>query len=374
MPEFGFIGRSNVGKSSLINMLTGWSKLAKTSGEPGKTRTINHFLINENWYLVDLPGYGYAKVPVKMREKWVNTSREYILKRENLACLFVLIDSRHKPQKSDLEFMEFLGVNQVPFVRVFTKSDKLRKRELDNSIETLNSFRLSDDRRYRPVLDMDSVPESYRKAGFGGVDRYRDLTGYMNSDLLISYKSKIDEIKSRATIQQESFKTIAERSGEWKREIDHFPGISPVSVEFRLGDGLKWRTVHPVLGTSRPHNGQDFEVPYGTDVYATGDGSVIESGWNSGGFGNCIVIDHGYGFQTVYGHLSEIKVVKGQNVKRGDLIGISGSSGLSSGPHLHYQVEKLGEHKNPVNFFNDDVNTDEYYEMIQAFESKSKLR
>jgi murein DD-endopeptidase MepM/ murein hydrolase activator NlpD len=247
-------------------------------------------------------------------------------------------------------------------------------RELDNSIETLNSFRLSDDRRYRPVLDMDSVPESYRKAGFGGVDRYRDLTGYMNSDLLISYKSKIDEIKSRATIQQESFKTIAERSGEWKREIDHFPGISPVSVEFRLGDGLKWRTVHPVLGTSRPHNGQDFEVPYGTDVYATGDGSVIESGWNSGGFGNCIVIDHGYGFQTVYGHLSEIKVVKGQNVKRGDLIGISGSSGLSSGPHLHYQVEKLGEHKNPVNFFNDDVNTDEYYEMIQAFESKSKLR
>lgn len=134
MPEFGFIGRSNVGKSSLINMLTGWSKLAKTSGEPGKTRTINHFLINDNWYLVDLPGYGYARVPVKMREKWVDASREYILKRKNLVCLFVLIDSRHKPQKSDLEFMEFLGVNQVPFARVFTKSDKIRKRELDKSI------------------------------------------------------------------------------------------------------------------------------------------------------------------------------------------------------------------------------------------------
>jgi murein DD-endopeptidase MepM/ murein hydrolase activator NlpD len=247
-------------------------------------------------------------------------------------------------------------------------------RELNNSLETLNSLRLSDDKRYRPVLDMDTVPESYRKAGFGGVDRYKDLAGYLNSELLISSKSKIDEIKSRAAVQKESFKTIAERSVEWKRELDHLPCISPVSVEFRLGDGLKWRTVHPVLGTSRPHNGQDFEVPYGTDVYATGDGSVIESGWNSGGFGNCIVIDHGYGFQTVYGHLSEIKVVKGQNVKRGDLIGISGSTGLSSGPHLHYQVEKLGEHKNPVNFFNDDVNTEEYYEMIQAFESKSKLR
>lgn len=245
-------------------------------------------------------------------------------------------------------------------------------RELDNSIESLNSFRLSDDKRYRPILDMDSIPETFRKAGSGGIDRYSELTGYLNSELLISYKSKLDLIKNMATIQQESFKTISERSVEWRREIDHFPGISPVSVKFRLGDGLKWRTVHPVLGTARMHNGQDFEVPYGTDVYATGDGKVTESGWNSGGFGNCIVIDHGYGFQTVYGHLSNIKVVAGQNVKRGDLIGISGSSGTSSGPHLHYQVEQFGKHKNPVNFFNNDVSVEEYRDMIQAFGSKSK--
>jgi len=247
-------------------------------------------------------------------------------------------------------------------------------RELDNSIASLNSLRLSDDRRYRPILDMDSVPESYRKAGYGGVDRYNDLKGYMNSDLLVEFKSKIDEIKVRAEVQKESFNSIAEMSAEWKREMDHMPAISPVSVEFRLGDKFGFRAIHPVLGTPRPHYGQDFEVPYGTRVYATGDGSVVESGWNSGGFGNCIVIDHGYGLQSVYGHLSDIKVVNGQNVKRGDLIGISGSSGLSSGPHLHYQVEKLGEHKNPINFFNNDVNSDEYTEMIQAFESKSKLR
>ena len=247
-------------------------------------------------------------------------------------------------------------------------------RELDNSIASLNSFRLSDDKRYRPILAMDSVPESYRKAGFGGVDRYRDLISYINSDILIAYKSKIDEIKRMATVQNESFKTIAERSVEWKREIDHFPGISPVSVKFRLGDGYKFRAIHPVLGTARMHNGQDFEVPYGTEVYATGDGSVIESGWNTGGFGNCIVIDHGYGFQTVYGHLSDIKVTRGQNVKRGDLIGISGSTGLSSGPHLHYQIEQFGTHRNPVNFFNNDVSPEEYNDMIQAFESKTKLR
>jgi GTP-binding protein len=134
MPEFGFIGRSNVGKSSLINLLTGNSHLAKISGNPGKTRTINHFLINGNWYLVDLPGYGFAKVPVRMREKWTKSVEEYILKRENLICLFVLLDSRHKPQKSDLLFMEFLGKNQIPFARVFTKTDKLSSKELDKSI------------------------------------------------------------------------------------------------------------------------------------------------------------------------------------------------------------------------------------------------
>jgi len=138
-PEFGFIGRSNVGKSSLINMLTGWSKLAKTSVQPGKTRTINHFIVNDSWYLVDLPGYGYAKVPVKLREKWVRATEEYILKRENLVSLFVLLDTRHKPQRSDLEFMEFLGVNNVPFARIFTKSDKLAASAVEDSVNNYNS-------------------------------------------------------------------------------------------------------------------------------------------------------------------------------------------------------------------------------------------
>lgn len=133
-PEFGFIGRSNVGKSSLINMLTGWSKLAKISVQPGKTRTINHFLINDSWYLVDLPGYGYAKVPVSLREKWVKETENYILKRDNLVCLFVLIDSRHKPQSSDMKFMELLGTKQIPFTRIFTKTDKLTKSALEKSI------------------------------------------------------------------------------------------------------------------------------------------------------------------------------------------------------------------------------------------------
>lgn len=138
-PEFGFIGRSNVGKSSLINMLTGWTKLAKISGEPGKTRNINHFLINDSWYLVDLPGYGYARVPANLREKWMRAARDYILKRESLVCLFVLLDARLKPQKSDMEFMEFLGINQLPFARVFTKTDKVSSAALDNAIKIHNA-------------------------------------------------------------------------------------------------------------------------------------------------------------------------------------------------------------------------------------------
>ncbi|MBP5474288.1 MAG: YihA family ribosome biogenesis GTP-binding protein [Bacteroidales bacterium] len=134
LPEFAFIGRSNVGKSSLINMITRFDKLAKTSGEPGKTQAINHFLINEQWYLVDLPGYGYAKVPQKLRDKWIASMRNYIIKRDNLVYVFVLLDSRLKPQQSDIEFMEFLGINQIPFVRVFTKIDKIGRDALTESI------------------------------------------------------------------------------------------------------------------------------------------------------------------------------------------------------------------------------------------------
>lgn len=134
-PEYAFIGRSNVGKSSLINKLTNKKSLAKTSGKPGKTRLINHFLINNEWYLVDLPGYGFAKVPINERKKWEQFLKRYILKRENLYCLFVLIDSRHEPQKADLDFMEWLGISEIPFSIIFTKTDKLKQDELGNNLK-----------------------------------------------------------------------------------------------------------------------------------------------------------------------------------------------------------------------------------------------
>jgi GTP-binding protein len=133
-PEFAFIGRSNVGKSSLINMLTNSRKLAKTSVTPGKTQTINHFLINNAWYLVDLPGYGYASVSKSTREGFGKMIEEFVLKRENLTCLFVLIDARLEPQANDLNFIQWAGGNDVPLALVFTKIDKLRRNELQKNI------------------------------------------------------------------------------------------------------------------------------------------------------------------------------------------------------------------------------------------------
>ncbi|WP_299284276.1 ribosome biogenesis GTP-binding protein YihA/YsxC [uncultured Mucilaginibacter sp.] len=134
-PEYAFIGRSNVGKSSLINMLTGKKGLAKTSQTPGKTQLINHFLINENWYLVDLPGYGYARISKSKKEEWNKYIRNYLEKRENLQCVFVLIDSRLEPQKIDLEFCAALGERGIPFVIAFTKADKQGKVKTDQNVD-----------------------------------------------------------------------------------------------------------------------------------------------------------------------------------------------------------------------------------------------
>lgn len=137
--EFAFIGRSNVGKSSLINMLTNRKSLAKTSSTPGKTQLINHFIINNEWYLVDLPGYGYARVSQKDRENWQKMIKNYLLHRENLLTVFVLIDSRHEPQKIDLEFINFLGENSVPLQIIFTKTDKQNNTKTQTNLKLLKN-------------------------------------------------------------------------------------------------------------------------------------------------------------------------------------------------------------------------------------------
>jgi len=163
LPEYAFIGRSNVGKSSLINMLTNKNKLAMTSSKPGKTQLINHFLINENWYIVDLPGYGYAVLGKKGREKLKTIIEGYILKRENLTCLFVLLDCRHEPQKIDLEFMQWLGENGVPFAIVFTKQDKISKKKLTENIEAYKQKLSEQWEEFPPIFATSSEKKSGRE-------------------------------------------------------------------------------------------------------------------------------------------------------------------------------------------------------------------
>lgn len=150
--EIAFIGRSNVGKSSLINMLCNNSKLAHTSSTPGKTQTINHFLINKSWYLVDLPGYGYAKVNKKMRNTFETFISSYILNRSNLDCLFILIDSRHEPRQIDLDFIRWCGEKEIPFAIVFTKCDKLKTNELENNIDIYQK---------RLLLEWEEIPPMF---------------------------------------------------------------------------------------------------------------------------------------------------------------------------------------------------------------------
>ncbi|HQI45795.1 MAG TPA: ribosome biogenesis GTP-binding protein YihA/YsxC [Bacteroidales bacterium] len=143
LPEYAFIGRSNVGKSSLINMITGEKKLAKTSSTPGKTQLINHFIINNTWYLADLPGYGYARLSKETREKFGDMIKGYLLKRENLLCTFILIDIRIEAQNIDLEFMEWMGLSQIPFVIVFTKKDKLKRTQINTHLEAYKKVLLT---------------------------------------------------------------------------------------------------------------------------------------------------------------------------------------------------------------------------------------
>lgn len=159
LPEYAFIGRSNVGKSSLINMLTDHKKLAKTSSTPGKTQLINHFLINKEWYLVDLPGYGYAKTSKQNRSKWSGFIKDYLETRSNLLYTFVLVDSRHEPQKIDLEFMAWLGGSGIPFVIVFTKTDKNSSQALDKNINNYKKEMLKEWEELPPMFLSSAVKQ-----------------------------------------------------------------------------------------------------------------------------------------------------------------------------------------------------------------------
>lgn len=315
-------------------------------------------------YFLDLSDLQYKKVTLHWTHKLIRVGLVFAASVAITVVYSAIFNSMFGSPKERVLYQQIEGLRL---------KYSMLERKMDNSARLLSDLQESDGNRYRPVLDMDSVPASMRQMGTGGTSRYEELEGFDNSSLMISCMRKVEDIRNKTNMQYESFNSIEGRKKEWEREMEHLPMISPVNVIYRLGDGVKFREKHPVLGTPQWHHGQDISTPYGTDVFATGSGRVIKAGWE-GGFGNCIVIDHGYGYQSTYGHLSSIRVSVGTDVKRGDLIGLTGSSGTSSGPHLHYQIDLFGKFKNPLYYFNNDLNESEYFEMIKNLTAHTKLR
>jgi murein DD-endopeptidase MepM/ murein hydrolase activator NlpD len=249
----------------------------------------------------------------------------------------------------------------------YAYSDK-KINELNNKIDNLKFLDIT---CYRPIFNMDTLT-NYTDFLYSKPDDYIELEGYNNSKIMIDLSQKVEKLNIKTFCEYKSYEDIYKESLNWKERLKHLPMISPVNTELRQGDGIKFRVVHPVLGIPMQHRGQDFAAPIGTEVHATGDGIIIYAGWNAGGFGNCIVINHGYGFVTIYGHLSKINIKNSDNIKRGDVIGLVGTTGISTGPHLHYQIDFYSQYKNPLDYFNNDLTGTEYDEMIKILNENYK--
>ena len=222
-----------------------------------------------------------------------------------------------------------------------------------------------DENIYRTHFEANSIPLAQRKAGFGGVNRYKNLEGFKNSDLIITSSKKIDQLMKEIEVQSRSLDEIEKLAIDKEDLLKAIPAIQPVQNKdlTRMASGYGMR-MHPILKYRKMHHGMDFTAKKGTPIYATGDGKIIKAGRGSG-FGNVIYIDHGFGYITKYAHMSKFNTKKGQKVKRGDIIGFVGNTGLSSGAHLHYEVHKNGQPINPVNFYHGDLSPEEYEIMLE---------
>lgn len=243
---------------------------------------------------------------------------------------------------------------------------ELMNREMDNVEKVLGHLQETDDNLYRTIFESEPIPSTYREGGIGGVNRYEELDGFTNTQLITETATRLDKIRKKIYIQSKSFDeliVLAREKGEMLRSI---PAIQPVSNKDlkRTASGFGLR-IHPIYKISKFHSGMDFTAPTGTDVFATGDGVVKTVKSQRRELGNHIIIDHGFGYQTVYAHLDAFNVKEGQKVKRGDLIGFVGNTGLSTAPHLHYEVLLNGRYVNPALYYFNDLTADEYDRMAE---------
>ncbi|MFL9839066.1 M23 family metallopeptidase [Flavobacterium sp. ST-75] len=270
-------------------------------------------------------------------------------------------------------FLAFVVLLNTPFFE--TPKDKLQAREIENlkvnyeiiskqmeeATAALEAIEDRDNNLYRAYFNTSAIPDEQRKAGFGGVNRYKELEGYNNSDLVINTTNKLDVLLKELAVQSKSLDEIAKLAKDKEQLLAAIPAIQPVKNEDlrHMASGFGYRS-DPFTKIRKFHAGMDFSAKTGTPIYATGDGVVQRADNRATGYGNHIVIKHGFGYETLYAHLSKYNVKVGQKVKRGDVIGFVGSTGRSEAPHLHYEVHKGGEVINPINFYYGNISAKEY--------------
>ena len=241
---------------------------------------------------------------------------------------------------------------------------------LDNKMSkievVLDDIQKRDDNIYRTIFEADPIPTSIRKQGFGGINRYKELEGFSNSKIIIETSSKIDQLTKQLYLQSKSFDEIIDLTKDKLSMLASIPAIQPVSNKNlkRMASGYGYR-IHPIYKTRKLHTGMDFSAKIGTEIYATGNGKISKVRRSKKGYGNYVEINHEYGYKTLYAHMSKSIVKKGQKVKRGEVIGYVGNTGTSVAPHLHYEVHKNGKKIDPVNFYYNDLSTEEYSKMLE---------
>ncbi len=237
----------------------------------------------------------------------------------------------------------------------------------------VSDLRERDDNIYRVILESEPIPSTVREAGYGGADRYARLEGYKNAQIIKNTTRKLDLITSQLYVQSKSFDEVFSLAKRKEDLVASIPAIQPVSNKDlrRIGSYFGYRT-DPFYKVTKFHEGIDFTAPVGTEIYATGDGVVKTIEYSRRGYGNMIIISHGFGYETAYAHLSKVNIKPGQKVQRGQVIGFVGNTGKSTAPHLHYEVRKNGNPIDPINFFFNDITPEEYALMIEQSERPSQ--
>jgi murein DD-endopeptidase MepM/ murein hydrolase activator NlpD len=243
---------------------------------------------------------------------------------------------------------------------------EIMDKKLQQIQTVLDDIQQRDENVYRVIYQANSIPNSVRRAGFGGINRYKHLENLDNAELVINTAEKLDVIMKQLYVQSKSFDEIVDLTLRKEEMLRCTPAIQPISNKDlrRTASGYGWR-IDPIYKVKKFHEGMDFSAPIGTEVYATGDGVVKRVIRSQGGYGNHIEIDHGFGYSTVYAHLNDFNVKRGQKIKRGDVIGFVGNTGKSTGPHLHYEVRVKCRPVNPAHYYFQDLAPEQYEEMIQ---------